>query len=165
VPKDIRLVVFDCDLTLWNHEDASALVLPFVLVDKDTIRDKMGTQVALFPQVRAMLAELERRGCLLSICSWNNPEPVLRMLKLFGLTRYFQHPKAEPHPDKGDMISRTLAEFAAEGVPLTPAQVVFTDDRTVHTAQILERLPGLHVLQMWVDVKDHNALLAWLDEE
>lgn len=162
MPEDIRLIVFDCDLTLWNHEDASALQRPLALDNPDTIRDQAGTKVSIFPQVRGALAELERRGYLLSICSWNLPEPVFEMLGLFGIIGYFCHPKAEPHPDKGDMIARTLAEFAVDGAAIRPDQVVFTDDRTLHTAQILERLPGLHVLQMWVDVKDHNGLLVWL---
>jgi magnesium-dependent phosphatase-1 len=163
VPKDICLVVFDCDLTLWNHEDASELKRPFVLADQNTIRDQAGTLVSLFPQVREVLAELERRGYLLSVCSWNNPEPVLEMLDLFRLRHYFRHPKAEPHPDKGAMITRTLAEFAADGIQIRPDQVIFTDDRTLHTAEIRARLPGLHVLQMWVELRDHKALLAWLE--
>ena len=160
--EDIRLIVFDCDLTLWNHEDASILLHPLVLEGPDTIRDQMGIRVSLFPQVRSMLAELDRRGYLLSVCSWNLENPVLEMLRLFGLSRYFRHPKVEPHPDKADMIARTIEEFAAEGIPLLPQQVVFTDDRTLHTEAIQARLPGLHVIQMWVDVKDHNGLLDWL---
>ena len=165
MPKDIRLVIFDCDLTLWNHEDASVLLCPFALVARDTIRDQGGTQVTLFPHVRDVLAELQRQGYLLSICSWNNPQPVMDMLALFGIESYFRHPKAEPHPDKGAMMTRTLAEFAAEGIHLKPEQAVFIDDRTLHTAEIQSRLPGLHILQMWVELKDHEALLAWLSEQ
>jgi magnesium-dependent phosphatase-1 len=162
VPKDIRLIIFDCDLTLWNHEDASELIHPLALDNPDTLRDQQGTRVTLFPQVRGVLAELKRRGYLLSICSWNRQEPVFEMLRLFGIKDYFRHPKAEMHPDKGDMIARMLAEFTADGEAMRTDQVVFTDDRTLHTERILERLPGLHVLQMWVDVKDHNGLLDWL---
>ena len=157
--------MFDCDLTLWNNEDASALQRPLSLVSSDTVRDQAGTRVSLFPHVRATLAALQQRGVLLSVCSWNYTEPVMEMLGLFGLRSYFRHPKAEPHADKADMIARTLAEFAIEGVRLSPAQVVFTDDRTVHNTEIQARLPGLHVLQMWVDIPDHEGLLAWLDEE
>jgi magnesium-dependent phosphatase-1 len=163
VPQDIRLIIFDCDLTLWDFRDASMLLGPFVLVDTDTIRDQGGTQVSLFPQVRGALAELERRGYLLSICSWNKPEPVFEMLSLYGLHHYFRHAKAEYHPDKAGMIASMLEEFAADGVHLAPEQTVFIDDRTLHTAEIQARLPGLHVLQMWVDLKDHEALLPWLD--
>lgn len=163
MPLPVRLVIFDCDLTLWNHEDASELKRPFVLVDENTVRDQAGTLVSLFPQVRDVLAELERRGYLLSVCSWNYPQPVFEMLDLFGLRHYFRHPKVEYHPHKGDMIARMLDEFAADGIALSPDQVVFIDDRTLHTEEILARLPGLHVLQMWVDIKDHNDLLTWLN--
>jgi len=58
-----------------------------------------------------------------------------------------------------------LAEFAADGVTLRPEQAVFIDDRTLHTAAIQAQLPGLHVVQMWVDVKDHNGLLSWLEKQ
>lgn len=165
MPRDIRLIIFDCDLTLWNHEDASELKRPLTLAGADILRDQAGAQVTLFPQVRSVLAELQRRGYLLSICSWNHPQPVMEMLTLFGLIGYFRHPKAEPHPDKADMIARTIQEFAAEGEHMERAQVVFIDDRTVHTAAIMKDLPGLHILQIWVDLADHNALLAWLDGE
>jgi magnesium-dependent phosphatase-1 len=161
---DIRLIIFDCDLTLWNHEDASELKHPLTLVSADTLEDTRGTRVTLFPQVRGVLAELEQRGYLLSVCSWNRPEPVMEMLRLFGIRRHFRHPKAEYHPNKGAMIADMLGEFAAEGIRLSPDQVVFIDDRTLHTEEILQRLPGLHVVQMWVDVKDHNDLLRWLME-
>jgi magnesium-dependent phosphatase-1 len=163
-PAGIRLIIFDCDLTLWNHEDASELHHPLELLSADTLEDRRGTQVTLFPQVRSTLADLEQRGYLLSVCSWNRPEPVMEMLRLFGILHYFRHPKAEYHPNKGAMIAGMLAEFAAEGIHLSPDQVVFTDDRTLHTEEILQRLPGLHVLQMWVDVKDHSDLLRWLGE-
>jgi magnesium-dependent phosphatase-1 len=162
--KPIRLIIFDCDLTLWNHEDASELKRPLVLAAPDTVRDSDGTEVSLFPEVRSIMAELERRGYLLSICSWNRPEPVLEMLDLFALRRYMRHPKAEPHPDKGAMIAGMLEQFADDGVALAPDQVVFIDDRTLHTAGILALLPGLHVLQIWVDIRDHNDLLRWLED-
>jgi magnesium-dependent phosphatase-1 len=163
MPSDIKLVIFDCDLTLWNNADVSELKRPFVSVSPDTVRDREGTEVSLFPQVRAVLAALEQRGYLMSIATWNIPEPAFDLMALYGIRRYFCHPKAEGHPDKAAMIADMIEDFAADGMHISPDQVVFTDDRTLHTNDILARLPGLHVLQMWVDVKDHNDLLAWLD--
>ncbi len=160
----IKLVIFDCDLTLWNHSDATELKRPFMLVDRDTIRDQEGTLVSLFPQVRSCLAEVERAGCILSICSWNRPEPVFEMLSLFGLSHYFRHPKVEYHPHKHLMIERMIEEFTADGVALAYDNVVFTDDRTVHKNEIHSHLPGLHFVQMWVDVKDHDAFVTWLKQ-
>lgn len=158
----IRLAVFDCDLTLWNHHDASELKQPFVLDGKDSIRDQEGTRVTLFPQVRTCLETLAQQGYRLSVCSWNRPEPVYAMLDLFGLRHYFRHGKVEPHPDKHLMIERMMRAFVAEGLALSNEQVVFTDDRTVHRDDILRYLPGLHFIQMWVDVKDHDAFVAWI---
>lgn len=164
MPHTIRLVIFDCDLTLWNHRDASALQRPLALVSPDSIRDQAGTLITLYPQVRAVLAALQQRGLLLSVCSWNYEQPASEMLDLYGISHYFRHGKIEPHPDKAGMIARMLAEFRADGVELTNDQVVFTDDRTLHSAEINTRLPGLHVVQMWVDVPDHEGLLAWVEE-
>lgn len=158
----VRLVIFDCDMTLWNHSDVSSLQLPFAANDGDTVRNGHGALIPLFPQVREVLRALEQRGYLLSVCSWNDPEPVYQALELLGLRGYFRHPKVEPHPHKDEMIAHMLEEFAAEGIVLRPAEVVFIDDRTLHTEAIRARLPGLHVLQMWVDLPDHRSLLDWL---
>ena len=89
----------------------------------------------------------------------------MTMLDLYGLQDYVRHAKAESHPDKAEMIRRTIQEFVADGEALTPQQVLFIDDRTLHTAEIQAQLPGLHVLQMWVDLRDHKALLGWLESQ
>lgn len=164
MPDNIRLVIFDCDLTLWNYHDASTLQRPLALASADTVRDQAGTLVTLYPQVRAVLQALQQRGVLLSVCSWNYERPVMEMLGLLGLKHYFRHAKAEPHPDKAGMIARMLDEFRADGIDLSNEQVVFSDDRTVHSGEIRARLPGLHIVQMWVDVPDHQGLLAWVEE-
>ena len=72
----IRLVVFDADLTLWNHPDISSLKLPFKCVDEKTIVDANGTCINLFEGVKYVLQELRRKGLIVALVTWNKPEQV-----------------------------------------------------------------------------------------
>ncbi len=48
----VRLVILDCDLTLWDHANVSALVAPFTQIDADTVKDAQGSEVRLVPGAR-----------------------------------------------------------------------------------------------------------------
>ena len=61
----IQLVIFDCDRTLWHHEDVSSLQMPFRKVNEETAVDARGIQVRLFSGVRDVLEALRARGGLL----------------------------------------------------------------------------------------------------
>jgi len=163
VQNSIRLIVFDCDRTLWDHPDVSGLRLPFVRAGADSVKDQDGVIVTLFPGVRRMLDELLRQGYILSIASWNDPEAAFQPLTLLELLPLFRHPKADLHIPKATMIAEILSDLATEGIRLTPAQVVFIDDRDHHIEAVPVELPGIHALQMWVDLKSHDELLAWLE--
>lgn len=45
----IRLVIFDCDRTLWEHHDVAETTPPFRRVDQDSLEDARGERVRLFP--------------------------------------------------------------------------------------------------------------------
>jgi len=162
-PRPIRLIVFDCDQTLWDHPDVSRLRLPFVAKGSDSVRDQDGVIVTLYPGVRNLLHELLRRGYILSIASWNDPEAAFQPLRLMGLWPLFRYPKADLQIEKADMIAETLRDLEADGIPLSPDQVVLLDDNSHHIEAVPTRLPGIHVLHMWHDPKRHDELLAWLD--
>src|SRR5205807_1277147 len=74
----IRLVIFDCDLTLWDHRNVSGLRLPFRKVDAEAVADADGVQVRLFPGVREVLAAIHDQGLLMSVASWNQPVHILQ---------------------------------------------------------------------------------------
>lgn len=94
----VRLVVFDCDRTLWDHHNVSELSLPFRRIDDDAVEDADGMQVRLAPGVRQVMEALRRRGILISVASWNRPEAVFAIFEQLRLTPFFTRPKVEFHP-------------------------------------------------------------------
>ncbi len=71
---------------------------------------------------------------LLSIASWNVEERVRPILEGFGLWDYFVFPKIEFHPDKADMIRRTLRELELSGYDVE--EVIYVDDRDIHIEDV-----------------------------
>jgi magnesium-dependent phosphatase-1 len=159
----IGLVIFDCDNTLWDHDDVSTLQLPFRKVDDDTVADARGEEVHLAPGARKALEALRRRGILLSIASWNHPEPVFAIFELLGLTDYFVHPKVEFHPNKDRMVAALLEELAAEGVVLSPDEVLFIDDRPEQLRRVREGVGPVRILRAGVEITDLREVLTKLD--
>lgn len=155
----VRLAIFDCDRTLWDHHNATELHLPFRRVDEDTVEDAGGIQVRLFPGVRHVLQVLRGQGVVCSIASWNQPEPVAAILALLGLSVYFTHPKVEFHPYKERMIGALLDELAAEGLVLSPEDVLFVDDRVVHLNRVRRTIGPVQTLQSGVDFTDFRDVL------
>jgi magnesium-dependent phosphatase-1 len=159
----IGLVIFDCDNTLWDHDDVSTLQLPFRKVDDDTVADARGEEVHLAPGARKALEALRRRGILLSIASWNHPEPVFAIFELLGLTGFFMHPKVEFHPNKDRMVAALLEELAAEGIPLSPEEVLFIDDRPEQLRRVREGVGPVRILRAGVEITDLREVLTKLD--
>ena len=153
------MIVFDCDLTLWDHPDVSSLKLPFRLLNEDEVVDSEGEVVRLYKGVREVLRTLKDSGYILSIASWNKPEPVFQLLDLFKLRGLFTYPQVEPHPDKAKMIRRLLERLREDGIEVKPHEVVYVDDRDIHLPKILEEIGPVRFLRMWRDIKDHEDLL------
>ncbi|MDQ7842867.1 MAG: magnesium-dependent phosphatase-1 [Armatimonadota bacterium] len=159
----VRLVIFDCDRTLWDHADVSSLRLPYRRLDGDTVVDSRGERVRLFPGVREVLETLRRRGILVSIASWNRPEHVFPIFELLGLTPYFIRPKVEFHPRKDAMIQALLTELAADGHPLRPEEVLFVDDRPANLRRVRDALGPVRTVQAGVEITDVRAVLGYLE--
>ena len=155
-----RLVIFDCDLTLWDHHNVSELSLPFVRVDDQTVQDAQGVRVRLRPGARELLEGLRHRGVLASVASWNHPEPVFAIFDLLDLTSFFVRPKVEAHPHKDRTIAATLHELARDGMALRPDEVVFVDDKPMHLTQVRQALGPIQTLQVGVDVTDLRDVLT-----
>ncbi len=161
----VKLVILDCDLTLWDHPNVSELRLPFTRVDPDTVEDAGGVRVRLVPGVRELLAELRARGILVSIASWNQPEPVFAILDLLGLRPCLTRPKVEPHPYKERTITALLAELAAEGITILPDEVLYVDDRALHLRRVREALGSIRTLHPQDDITDLRDVLGYVDRE
>ena len=158
----VRLVIFDCDRTLWDHANVSELAPPFCKVDDETVADATGARVRLFPGVREVLEALRRRGILISAASWNRPEPVFAIFDLLGLREYFTRPKVEFHPYKERMVRALLEELAGDGVRLAPEEVLFVDDRAVHLNRVRRLVGPVRTLRPGADLTDIREVLHHL---
>lgn len=158
----IRLVIFDCDRTLWEHHDVAETKPPYRRVDEDTVEDARGDRVRLFPGAREVLDALLQRGLLISIASWNLPQIVSRIFDALGLTAYFTRPKVEFHPHKDRMIASLLRELAEDGIVLRPEEVLFVDDRLVMLETVRAAVGPIRTLQAGVDIADLKEVLGHL---
>lgn len=158
----IKLVIFDCDRTLWDHHNVSELRPPFRRVDENTVEDQDGIRVRLLPGARELLDELKRQGIILSIASWNRPEPVFQILDLLGLSPYFTRPKVEFHPYKERTVAVLLKELAEDGVTLAPEEILYIDDRPLHLRRMKAALGPIRTLQAGQDISDLRKVLHYV---
>lgn len=159
----VRLVVLDCDLTLWDNPDVTALARPFRRVDEDAVEDREGVRVTLFPDARSLLDGLRRRGLVVACASWNEPEAVEQIFALLGLTGSFDFRKVENHPHKHQTIAALLDELARRGTGLRPDEVLYVDDRRIHLDEIYARVGPVRFLQYGVDIQRLSEVLEYLD--
>jgi len=156
----IRLVIFDLDCTLWDHDDASTLRPPFRLENEDTIIDANGIKLKLFPGVREVLEKLRKKNKFLAVASWNKYSKVIKILKALKLDRFFDVICIEDHPFKDNMLLKILGEFRKRGILIKPNEVIFVDDRELHKKQVVKF--GVIFVQMWKDVKSFQELLEFI---
>lgn len=147
----VKLVIFDCDLTLWDHPNVSGLRLPLVSVDEDTVADADGVQVRLLPGVREVLGALQATGIVISIASWNRPEHVFAITDLLGLTHFFVRPMVEFHPYKERTVVALVEQLAADGLVLRPEEIVYVDDRPAHLRRVRAAVGPIRTLRPGVD--------------
>ena len=158
----IRLVVFDADGTLWEHGDISSLTPPFDSIDEGVLVDRNGVELRLFPHVKELLEELKARGVIVSMASWNKPEPVFEALRQFGIADYFAHPKVEFHPNKHKMMKKLLADLAAEGTAVKPEEILYVDDQTRHIEKVRKEIGAVKFLQFGIDIAKITDVLKFL---
>ncbi len=160
----IKVVIFDLDGTLWDHPDVSSLRLPFRKLDEDLAVDADGVKVRLFSGVRKVLKKLSAEGKILSVASWNRPEPALQLLGIFRLLGFFKYPKIYPHPRKYEMILELLNDLRAKGFDVSPEEVVYIDDRTIHIEDVWRQVGQVKFIHMWKDAKSYAELLRIIRE-
>jgi len=148
----IHLVVFDADGTLWEHSDISSLSPPFSKIDENTLINRNGIEIRLFPDVKRLLKELTARGIIVSMASWNKPEPVFEALRKLDILHYFTHPKVEFHPNKHEMMKGLLTDLEAEGTAVKPEEILYIDDQTWHIEKIRRDIGAVRFLQSGVDI-------------
>lgn len=141
----VKLIALDLDQVLWDHHDATSLILPLRRIDRRTLVDSGGDRVVLREGVREFLQEARARGIYLSTCSWNEPEKAIAVLRTFDLHRYFDLLMIEPHPEKDRMMERILNHFSGKGV--REEEVVFVDDKEEMLGKVRRRYPGIRTIR------------------
>jgi len=147
---------------LWDHPDISSTNPPFKRIDENTLVDSTGSEIHLYKHVREMLQRLKEQNVIISLASWNAPEPCYEALQKLDLLKYFKHPKVQPHPEKHKMIKELLEDLKEDGIDVKPDEILYVDDKSRHLDDIRKQTGMIRFLQMWVDVKDHLEILGYL---
>jgi HAD superfamily phosphatase (TIGR01681 family) len=168
--RSISLVVFDGDDTLWygldggyvsgvDYQDAGRDDYTFELRDALNIQRNDGQRFRLYSEAPALLAELARRGTLISLASYNHRAPTLKAMQAFGVLHYFQHPTIEWSSEKDRMLANILQRFSQDGYAVSPETTLFIDDDLSGRYRQQMAKMGVAFLQKGVDLDDLSLLL------
>lgn len=132
-----KVLVFDCDNTLWNGilgEDGESGIRM-----SDETRDG-----APFAEVQRMALDLRRRGVLLALCSKNNPEEVGHVLTAHPDMLLRDADIAIRKINWNDKVAN-LRAIAAE-LNLGLDSLVFVDDSEFELDFVREQLPAVELI-------------------
>lgn len=155
----IKLIVLDVDRTIWSHHNSSDLVPPFKLLSTNLVKDRYGSKVRLNEKLREFLEFSRKKGLLLSIASWNEPENVLELLSMFSIVNYFVFPTIEPHPNKSHMIQKIISNLGEKGIRISPEEILYIDDRDIHLREVRAILGNVLFLKYGSDVKNWQEVV------
>jgi len=150
----LKLIILDLDGTLWSHKDISSTSPPFTRIDDETLVDSANNFVRLDSCARRLLESAKKKGILLAIASWNNPDIALQALRVLGLDGFFDFPVVEPHPGKNRMVEKILAELGVDA-----EDAVFVDDTEYMVELVRARFPGMSVYRVGGDIRDLCELM------
>jgi magnesium-dependent phosphatase-1 len=135
------------------------------LVTSDSVEDAERSRVTLFRGIRETLEALSDMGLVLSVASWNDPPPVLELLRLLGLGEYFTYPQVEWDVPKVEMI-RTIVRLVRRNLHLDigPEEIPFVDDNEKHHEIVREKEKRIRLARAWINPKSPLELLRpeWL---
>ncbi len=151
-----KIIVFDLDLTLWDHPDVSAMEPPFQSLDRDTIMDSKNDKLRLYPCVRNLLKKLKNSGYKLSIASWNITSTAMEALKTLRLTEFFDYIVIEPHPEKEKMVEKILNFFKKED---DIEEVYFIDDNPEMINRVKKKYPFIKCVVVGLDIESVCELM------
>jgi len=119
--ENIRLVIWDLDETFWNGTLTEGGIKEYLNLNHDIV------------------ITLAKRGIMSSICSKNDANQVIPILKEKGILEYFIFPSISWSP-KGIRIKKLI-----EDVQLRAPTVMFIDDNPNNRAEVLGTVPGIQV--------------------
>lgn len=153
------LVVFDLDLTLWDCEDISSTVPPYLRISKDIIADSNGRLIMLREGVRELLTWLKGLGATLAVVSWNVKWKALEALKGLGVKDYFDYIIVEPHPRKDIMFMKLLSAVGKVD------RAYFIDDNRTMVELVKRAYPWVRALTYLNEVRTMREIKEVLRRE
>lgn len=156
-----RLFVFDLDETIWTVQQKSLEPLkgPFDLKDSHTAESD-SAMVRLFPGVRTLLQNLERREKCISLASRSDPEVCEELLRHFEIRHHFQYPQYG-WQEKGAAVLNILKSFRdIEKEEIEPRDTLFIDDYPANIDEV--RSMGAATLLFGRDVRSIQELATIL---
>lgn len=147
--KSKRFLVLDCDNTLWGGvvgEDGPA-----------------GIQVggsypgSAYAEFQKAAKELSRRGVVLAICSKNNREDVLEVLRTHPGMVLHEDDFAVMKIDWNDKVSNLRAIAEETGIGLH--NLVFMDDSPFEVGLVREQLPMVETIHLQGDPENYARLI------
>jgi HAD superfamily phosphatase (TIGR01681 family) len=169
--RDISLVVFDGDDTLWHGLDGGYISgvdyldsgrddYTFQPVNDHHILRDDGQRFELYPEIPSLLAELARREILISLASYNHRTPTLNAMQAFGILHFFQYATIVWSDKKDLMLLDILQRFAHAGYGgLRPENTLFIDDDPEGHYRRQMASIGIAFLQKGSDIDDLCRLL------
>ncbi len=144
----VKCIVLDCDNTLWGGVVGEDGLDGIVLDDTGPGRR--------FVELQKDLVGLRERGIVLAICSKNEADDVLDVLR--------NHPQTVLHEDDFAAMrinwsdkAENITSIAGE-LNLGLEHIVFVDDNEVETEWVRQRLPGVRVLTWPPPSSEHSRL-------
>ncbi|MFI6579651.1 HAD-IIIC family phosphatase [Embleya sp. NPDC050493] len=118
-PALVKCLVWDLDNTLWRG----------TLSEDETVDP--------FPAIREVVAGLDARGILQSVCSRNDHDPAWARLQALGMTEWFVVPEIG-WGRKSDGVRRI-----AERLGFATSTIAFIDDQPAERAEVAHHLPDV----------------------
>ena len=168
--QSINLVVLDADDTLWvgldggyiagvDYNDEGSDEYIFHRLDDFHIQRNDGQRFRLYSEVPGVLAELHKRGTLLSLASFNHSGTATRALQAFGIHHFFQNMAIEFNSHKDRMLQNILLDFKNDGFDVAPQKTLFIDDDLKGKYRQQMAAIGVNFLQRGKDIQDLSEIL------
>jgi len=133
--RKYKCVVWDLDNTIWSG----------------TLVEDGADNLVLKPGITHVIKELDQRGILHSIASKNNHDEAIRVLKKFGLEKYFLYPQISWQPK-----SKAVRQIAAD-INIGIDSLLLMDDSEFERAQVKSACPEVRT----VDAGHYSELPEW----
>jgi len=150
-----KCIALDLDNTLWGG-----------IVGEDGVEGlRLGEEgIGLaFREFQTELLALQRQGFLLAICSKNNPEDALQVIRNHPAMRLREHHFAAVRINWDDKASNLRALSAELNIGLD--SIVFVDDNPVERCWVKEALPEVYVPEWPADPSNYKHALLEMAAE